>query len=856
MSPFRHQRGGGIRLHPAGVSAMNIHAVILSTLVASIMVLELGPAPSASGQSHQPVPDDATCEAADFPDARYASALDAYEVRWDAFRAMAGVPVAQAEPWLRVFDLTHDGADSLRSARQLKANEEVQLIAHVRGPARVSFWWRAQPGTGDFVRFRYKKADADEHAPTFATSLTELIWIYAEDGNTQEDNVGPDGDGLWIDQVEIDAEHYRSIPYEVRHSVATTVGPAQPSNYIELTWPTLHGRIYRLEYKEGENKWNQAQEPERGDGTPMSVRELAENYELRKDQYRVRMLDPPTLTSAPKEHHVRLAEGTPFRLDYSAEGATEVTDRLKWIWRRWPLNGDRPVTVPNDRPTLEIVSVRPEDSAEYEVQVHNAWGCEVAPPVRLEVFRKPSIEKLRWWIGDGEPVEETLSSGAASEDMLSESEPLRLEVRSGDSFRIEADIGGTAPIDVQWERRARGTNWWTPLERSGRDVTVDAADADLDGAYRVVARSDWGEDIGPPVIVDLLEEPTVVWLLEGQEILVFAGDIVTLSVRPAGTPPFDYTWYVDKRAVAARGASYRPNTNLAESHSVRTTIEAHVSNATGVTTSTHEIRLLIKPLDPREISDLDLKLLPVPAGKFRMGAPSALERRHDEGPMRSVTLTHSYWMAETELTEHQWNMVMGTPMAPGSDTELLPASLTFEEAEAFVAALTERERASGNIGLGMRFAIPTEAQWERVAKREASDPAEVKHLVAPDSPRPLPVKSGPASMNGFYELFGNAWEWTADWYVSKHDVNATLNPTGPVDGDRRVLRGGSVSTKPDRLSPTIRYNAEVDERSKSRAYGLRILLKRIGSPIEYVIGEIPRQGHSPEEPRSSRESAK
>ena len=760
---------------------MKTHAFILSALVASIIVIELGSAQSALGQSQQPVPDETACEAADIPDAEYASALDAYEVRWDVFRATVGqaseFPTSQAA-WRRVFDSTHDGVDSLRSA-PLGAHEEVQLIARVRGPARVSFWWRAQPGTGDFVRFRYKKAEADDRYIETVGPIRQafdwtqrdvfleedvdykLVWIYNEDGNTQEDN-GPGGDGLWIDQVEINAEHYRSIPFEkVRGGVANTAGPAQPSGYVELTWSTLHGRIYRLEYQsemqgsEDESAWLQAQDPEPGDGTPMRVRELVENYKVRR--YRVRMLDPPTFTSAPKERHVRLAEGAPFRLDYLAEDAAEGARRLKWIWKRWPLDGDVPVAVPNDRPTLEIASVRPEDSAEYEVQVHNDVGCEVAPRVRLEVFRKPSIEKLRWRIGDGEPVEEALSSGAASGDLLPEPLPLHLEVRPGDSLRLEADVGGAAPIAVQWERQARDTNRWGPLKRSGRAVVIDAADAEQAGSYRVVARSDWGEDLGPPIIVELLEEPTVVWLPEGEDIEVFASDIVTLSVRPTGTPPFLYIWFVDKRSVAdARSDSYRPSTNLAEPHPVSATIEAHVSNATGATTPTHEIRFVVKPLEPHEISDLGLKLLPVPAGKFRMGAPHDSNRPHDEGPMRTVVLTHSYWMAETELTERQWSMVMGTPMPPETDPEV-PASLTFEEAESFVAALTGRARASGNIDSGMRYAIPTEAEWERVAQREAPSRTEAGPLVATDSLRPLSVKSGLASRNGFYELFGNAW---------------------------------------------------------------------------------------------------
>lgn len=868
---------------------MKTLAFILSALMASMIAIELGSAQSARGQSRQPTSDEAACEAADIPDGEYASALDAYEVRWDVFRATVGqatgIPTAGAA-WQRVFDATHDGVDSLRSA-PLNANEEVQLITHVRGPARVSFWWRADPGTGDFAHFRYKKAGTYdpyiepsgpirrafdwEQRTVFLEEDTDyrLIWHYAEDGNTQEDNVGPDGDGLWIDQVEIDAEHYRWIPVEdVRDRVPGTDGPAQPSGYVELTWPTLLGRIYRLEYQvEGEDPedvWNEAQAPMFGDGTPMRVRELAENRAIRT--YRVRMLEPPTFTSAPEQRHVRLAEGTSFRLDYSVEDAIEGTDPLRWVWRRWPLGSGAPAAVGNDRPTLEIEAVRPEDSGDYEVEVRNDVGCEVAPRVRLEVLRKPRIEKLRWQAGDGERVEEILSSELETGDLLSEPS-LDLQIPAGETLRLEAEVSGAAPIDTRWQRRAGDTGQWTPLEQSNEAVALDMVSAEQAGSYRVVARSDWGEAIGRSIIVDVLEEPAVVWLPEGRKIDAFAYDVVTLSVRPAGTPPFQFTWFADRKKVeGARSDSYRPSTSFAQPHSVQVTIEAHVSNATGVTRPTHEVRLVVRPLEPREIPNLALRLLPVPAGQFPMGTmpdhqPDGIR---NEAPRRTVTLTHSYWMAETELTERQWRLVMDMPLPRDSDLEV-PASLTFEEAESFVAALTERERAAGNIDTGMRYAIPTEAQWERVARREAPDLAAAAPLVAVESLRPLAVKSGPVSRNGFYELFGNVWEWTADWYDDRHDVNAVLNPVGPAApveprfSRMRVLRGGGVDTQRTVLSPGIRYGAEVDERSGSGAFGLRILLERTERPIEYILGESPPHGgggHPSDGSDTTRETAR
>ena len=864
-------------------------AFILSALMASMIAIELGCARTARGQPQQPTPNRAVCEVSDIPDGEYASALDAYEVRWDVFRATVGQATGDSTAgaaWQRVFDPSHDGVDSLRSA-PLNANEEVQLITHVRGPARVSFWWRADPGRGDVTNFRYKKIGRDElyigpeegiqpqSVWTQRTvSLVEdtdyrLIWLYAEDGDTPNDDLGPYGDGLWIDQVEIDAEHYRSVPVDYApDGVQGADGSAQPSSYVELTWPTLDGRIYRLEYRvEGEHPedvWIEAQAPMLGDGTSMRVRELAANSAIRT--YRVRMLEPPTFTSAPKQRHVRLAEGTSFRLEYSAEDETEGGDAPWWIWRRWPLDvdGGDPAAVGNDRPTLEIEAVSPEDSGYYEVEVWNDEGCEVAPRVRLEVLRKPRIEKLLWQAGDGEPFEETLSSELETGDLLSEP-PLDLTIPAGETLRLEAEVSGAPPIDTRWQRWAGDTGQWTPLEQSNEAIALDMVGTEQAGSYRVVARSEWGEAIGRSINVDVLEEPAIVWLPEGLEINAYAHDVVTLSVRPAGTAPFQFNWFADRREVEGAGSdSYRPSTEFAQPHPVQVTIEAQVSNATGVTMQTHEVRLVVHPFEPREIPVLGLRLLPVPAGQFQMG--TAPDHQPDgirnETPRRTVTLTHSYWMAETELTEGQWRLVMDMPLPPDSDPEV-PASLTFEEAESFVAALTERERAAGNIDTGMRYAIPTEAQWERVARREAADLAAAATLVAAESPQPWAVKSGPVSSNGFYELFGNVWEWTADWYDDRHDVNAVLNPVGPSApvetgfGRMRVLRGGGVDTQRSVLSPGIRYGAEVDERSGSGTFGLRILLERTERPIEYILGESSEHqggGHHSDGPDTTRET--
>uniref|UniRef100_A0A8C7F0R6 Formylglycine-generating enzyme n=1 Tax=Oncorhynchus kisutch TaxID=8019 RepID=A0A8C7F0R6_ONCKI len=54
-----------------------------------------------------------------------------------------------------------------------------------------------------------------------------------------------------------------------------------------------------------------------------------------------------------------------------------------------------------------------------------------------------------------------------------------------------------------------------------------------------------------------------------------------------------------------------------------------------------------------------------------------------------------------------------------------------------------------------------------------------------------PVKSFPANGYGLYNMVGNAWEWTSDWWTVHHTTDERHNPAGPPSGTDRVKKGGS-----------------------------------------------------------------
>ena len=115
--------------------------------------------------------------------------------------------------------------------------------------------------------------------------------------------------------------------------------------------------------------------------------------------------------------------------------------------------------------------------------------------------------------------------------------------------------------------------------------------------------------------------------------------------------------------------------------------------------------------EPITIPGLNLELMPIPAGTFVMGSPNDEEGRDDkEGPQTTVTITKPFWLGKTEVTQSQWEAVMGNNPSRFKGDDLPMTNINWHDAVDFCEKLNAIKH--DTLPDGYRYTLPTEAQWE------------------------------------------------------------------------------------------------------------------------------------------------
>jgi len=204
-------------------------------------------------------------------------------------------------------------------------------------------------------------------------------------------------------------------------------------------------------------------------------------------------------------------------------------------------------------------------------------------------------------------------------------------------------------------------------------------------------------------------------------------------------------------------------------------------------------------------------MIKVEGGTFQMGSTTG---DRNEQPVHSVTLTKTYYMCETEVTQALWYAVMG-PTSGGSRQwnstyglgDNYPAyNISYEDCQSFLSALNSK--LSSQLGSGEHFRFPTEAEWEFAAKggnkskgytysgsNTIGDVAwyyDNSYALGKSNSNygTHPVKTKSPNELGLYDMSGNVREWCYDW-IGSYSPSAQTDPTGATSGYYRVIRGGS-----------------------------------------------------------------
>jgi formylglycine-generating enzyme required for sulfatase activity len=273
---------------------------------------------------------------------------------------------------------------------------------------------------------------------------------------------------------------------------------------------------------------------------------------------------------------------------------------------------------------------------------------------------------------------------------------------------------------------------------------------------------------------------------------------------------------------------------------------------------------MLPPPDRFTIDELGMTFVRIPAGEFTMGSPETELGRGDDEIQHKVTLTQSFYMQTTEVTQGQWQEVieasvdtsLGTnpSLFDNCGTECPVEQVSWDEIQIFIALLEEMQSNAYDCGL------PTEAEWEYAARSGSNTAFYGGDITDPEGYDPILntlawyVENSDASYSGYYELssgrcigprpvggrspnsyglydmYGNVSEWCQDVYgeyIFNSTDEAVEDPQGPPgnESSSRVIRGGYFESSPSGCRSAYRSASWSGYPNRSR--GFRIVCTRV-----------------------------
>jgi formylglycine-generating enzyme required for sulfatase activity len=253
-----------------------------------------------------------------------------------------------------------------------------------------------------------------------------------------------------------------------------------------------------------------------------------------------------------------------------------------------------------------------------------------------------------------------------------------------------------------------------------------------------------------------------------------------------------------------------------------TQVPATPTAITPTATQTPPTEILIPPEDA-SLGDIwtrtidGMAMIFIPAGEFLMGSTEENPCAHkDELHLHTVYLDN-FWIDRTEVSSGQYKQcVEAGACPPPGDCGWGEATYGDDLKEDHPIVCVDWDEARTYCDwIGGK--LPTEAQWEKAARgtdqraypwgeefdqnKCNSKGGEINATMPVGSYSPIGD-----SPYGLADMSGNVLEWVIDWYdIDYYPKSSSLNPSGPIKGERRSLRGGSFYTDLCNARTTYRY---------------------------------------------------
>ncbi len=210
------------------------------------------------------------------------------------------------------------------------------------------------------------------------------------------------------------------------------------------------------------------------------------------------------------------------------------------------------------------------------------------------------------------------------------------------------------------------------------------------------------------------------------------------------------------------------------------------------------------------LNGIQKTFIKVPAGTFTMGSTTEIAySQRDERPTSEVTISEDFYLAQTELSQKLWESVMHYNPSVFKGENMPVDMISWDDSMRFIDKLNELWEGEGT------FRMPTEAEWEYAARlaeppiRDETGEINIWEFQkfawfnSRAEGRAHPMGTKQADMLGFYDLFGNHWEWCSDW-KGDYTAKPKVDPQGPETGTHKIYRGGSWFNEPQALRPENR----------------------------------------------------